>query len=387
MGQVIPLSPETEMFSIRKRYDPPVSNPRVLVLRQSKGMGGMGRAAEFFTPILQAHCRVVGVVCVSAERSGRAQFEAAWSAKARATAVTVWRCIRILFSSSPDAVYLPVSQWGIPLIRDTAIALLARLAGTTPVLHLHGAQLPARLASSRMLRSALTGARWLVLSENVAAELRASGCPVKSVTVVRNPAPPAVGARSPGPPGVLRVGWLGTMCRAKGFDVLCGAVEQMKSRGVGVEFRVAGMRLDVPASDMACVDADFGVLEPVDVTSFWAEVDVFVLPARWVEGLPFVLLEGLQAGCAVAATPSPACTELFEQGCVEHVEATVNSVAAFLGSCWEDLAEIRGRQQRAWKVLRALYEPGHVERSFAQFWRSAGLFDQCNESGVRRAYD
>jgi glycosyltransferase involved in cell wall biosynthesis len=53
---------------------------------------------------------------------------------------------------------------------------------------------------------------------------------------------------------------------------------------------------------MECVDEDLGVLDLSDVPSFWAQVDAFVLLSRWVEGLPFVLLEGLQAGCAMAAT-------------------------------------------------------------------------------------
>ncbi|MED7827466.1 glycosyltransferase family 4 protein [Streptomyces chiangmaiensis] len=285
----------------------------------------------------------------------------------------VLRCLRILLSAAPDAVYLPVSQWGIPLARDVLITMLARAAGATRVLHLHGAQLPDRLASSRLLRSALSGARWIVLSEEVAAQLRSSGCRTRSITVVRNPAPLTVTSRRPGPPGVLRVGWLGTMCRAKGFDVLCDAVEMLKGRGVQVDFRVAGMRLDVSAADMSCVDEDLGVLERADVTSFWAQVDAFVLPARWAEGLPFVLLEGLQAGCAVGATPSSGCAELFSQGCVDPVEATVNSVANFLMACRDDLQGIRSRQQKAWAELRGLYEPESVERSFVRFWEESQL--------------
>ncbi|MFE9092931.1 glycosyltransferase family 4 protein [Streptomyces sp. NPDC007264] len=245
--------------------------------------------------------------------------------------------------------------------------------GAARVLHLHGAQLPDRLASSRLLRSALSGARWIVLSEEVGARLRASGCRTRSVTVVRNPAPPALTPRRPGPPGVLRVGWLGTMCRAKGFDVVCEAVEMLKGRGVRVDFRVAGMRLDVPVADMSCVDEDLGVLDPADVTSFWARVDAFVLPARWAEGLPFVLLEGLQAGCAVGASPSPGCAELFGRGCVAPVEATVDSVAGFLMACRDDLEEVRSRQQKAWDDLRELYEPENVERSFVRFLEDSRL--------------
>ncbi|MFI2432288.1 glycosyltransferase family 4 protein [Streptomyces sp. NPDC018693] len=312
------------------------------------------------------------MVSLSADRAGSERFEASWSAKAGAAARALGQYVYWLARRPPDAVYLPISQWGLPLLRDLLVVLLARAFRCVPVVHLHGAQLPARLSSSRTLRTALAGARWMVLSDEVAAELRASGCRTESVTVIRNPAPPAIASRRCGSPGTLRVGWLGTMCRAKGFDVLCDAVQRLKSQGVGIDFRVAGMRLDVPASAMACVDEDLGVLEPAEVTGFWAQVDVFALPSRWVEGLPFVLLEGLQAGCVVAATPSPGCAELFAQGCAEPIEATVDSVAdfLFLTAREGDREEIRSRQRKAWEELRSLYEPKCVEQSFVRFWQN-----------------
>ncbi|MFF7977823.1 glycosyltransferase family 4 protein [Streptomyces sp. NPDC007901] len=345
------------------------------MLRHGACLGGMGRAAQFFTPLIEKHCRVPGVVCLSADRGGSDRFEASWAAKTHATAAALQRCLRLLVLCRPDALYLPISQWGLPLLRDLFVVVCARAVGSARVVHLHGAQLPARLAKSRALRIVLAGAHWIVLSEEVAEELRVGSCRTASVTVVRNPAPPRdlSPSRRPGPPRVLRVGWLGTMSRAKGFDLLCAAVARLKSRGVRLEFRVAGMRHDVPPSHTAVVDEDLGVLRPEQVSSFWAETDVAVLPARWVEGLPFVLLEGLQAGCAVAVTPSPGCAELLGHGCVDVVEATVDSVAGFLTGCCHDLEEIRRRQQKAWEALRPLYRPERVEEAFARFWRNGEL--------------
>ncbi|MBN0048820.1 glycosyltransferase family 4 protein [Streptomyces actuosus] len=329
----------------------------------------MGRAAEFFTPILQAHCRVVGVVCLSADRAGK-DFDARWSAKFRATTGAVWRCAVRLLTASPDALYLPVSQGGLPLCRDLLIVTLARMFGCAAVVHLHGSQLPARLASSRVLRALLTGAHWIVLSEAVAAELRASGCRAQSVAVVRNPAPPMSAPPEASAPGdALCVGWLGTMCRAKGFDIVCRSVRRLKDRGLPLTFTVAGLRLDGSAADMACVDEDLGVLGPGQVVAFWRSADVFVLPARWAEGLPFVLLEGLQAGCVVAATRSAGAAELFGQGCVESVDSTVDSVTGFLQACTADLEAMRRRQRKAWLDLAPLYEPTCVEESFVRFWQ------------------
>ncbi|MER5535785.1 WecB/TagA/CpsF family glycosyltransferase [Streptomyces mirabilis] len=93
------------------------------------------------------------------------------------------------------------------------------------------------------------------------------------------------------------------MSRVKGFDLVCGAVDALKRQGSGVEFRVAGVRHDVPLTQMECVDEDLGVLDLSDVPSFWAQVDAFVLLSRWVEGLPFVLLEGLGGGLCHGGAP------------------------------------------------------------------------------------
>ncbi|MFD9563821.1 glycosyltransferase family 4 protein [Streptomyces sp. NPDC059994] len=362
------------MFLIRPRFLRRPARPAVLAFRHSARLGGMGRAAEFFTPLLTSRCHVSAVISLSAHRDGSPRFAASWPAQARATAAAVGKGAYLLIRRTPTAVYLPVSQWGPPLLRDAFLVGLARAARCTVVLHLHGAQLPARLAANQPLRALLGGSHWLVLSEAVAARLLASGCPVASVTVLRNPAPAPAPPRGEGRPSrVLRVGWLGTMTRSKGFDLVCRAVEKARAQGLEVEFRIAGMRRDVPVAEMACVDEDLGVLDLSDALSFWTEVDAFVLPARWVEGLPFVLLEGLQAGCAVAATPSPGSAELFDRGCVEPVEASVESVTRFLTACGDDLQGIRRRQQKAWHELRPRYESGRIEEEFVRFWQNLGL--------------
>ncbi|MFE3659929.1 glycosyltransferase family 4 protein [Streptomyces sp. NPDC059165] len=356
------------MIHLAKRKTSARLELKILVLRHRADLGGMGRAAEFFTPILQAHCRVVGIVCLSADRTGK-DFDARWPAKLRATTGAVWRCAVKLLTASPNALYLPISQGGLPLCRDLLIVTLARTFGCATVMHLHGSQLPARLSSNCVLRTLLAGAHWIVLSEAVAAELRASGCRARSIAVVRNPAPPASAPSKASAPGeALRVGWLGTMCRVKGFDIVCNSVQRLKDQGVPVTFTVAGLRLDVPVTDMVCVDEDLGVVGPSQAVAFWRSVDAFALPARWVEGLPFVLLEGLQAGCVVATTRSAGTAELFRQGCVESVDSTVDSVTEFLQACSADLEGIRRRQRKAWLDLAPLYEPECVKESFVRFW-------------------
>ncbi|MHB9863793.1 glycosyltransferase family 4 protein [Streptomyces sp. YIM S03343] len=342
------------------------------MLRHSAHLGGMGRAAEFFTPVVESSRQVVSVVSLSADRGGSMRVRAAWPARVSATAAALARCVRVLAVRTPGALYLPVAQWGLPLLRDTVITVIAKAFRCTPVLHLHGSQLPARLRTSAVLRKALGNGHWLVLSDQVADDIRASGCRTASVRVIRNPAPTqSAPPRPPDSAGPLRIGWLGTMHRSKGFDIVCDAVAGLKGNGAPVSFSVAGMRSDVPPQVMACVDEDFGVLEPDEVGSFWSGVDVFVLPARWAEGLPFVLLESLQSGCAVAATWSPGSAELFERGCVERIDGGVASVTAFLTRCLADIDGVRSRQQKAWEEIRPLYDPDTVRDGFSKIWRGS----------------
>ena len=103
----------------------------------------------------------------------------------------------------------------------------------------------------------------------------------------------------------VRVGFLGRLSQEKGIDEFIRLAGIISAYGAGTNFLVAG---DVSA------DHGFGErsLEPIaesrlkylgeisDPSRVLGDVDILVIPSR-NEGLPYVLLEGMAAGCAIVA--------------------------------------------------------------------------------------
>lgn len=101
-----------------------------------------------------------------------------------------------------------------------------------------------------------------------------------------------------------RVGFLGRLSREKGIEDFVRIANRLHSVESKVEFVVAG---DGPLKPLLAREASglmsTGVLRCVgemqDVGKMLGDVDVLIMPSR-NEGMPYVLLEGMAAGCAVA---------------------------------------------------------------------------------------
>ena len=107
------------------------------------------------------------------------------------------------------------------------------------------------------------------------------------------------------PGGLLRVGFLGRLGPEKGTRELLETATSLHARGAPVTLAIAG---DGPDRDFLnrhsreLVEAGFLKWhgEITDVAAFLADVDVLVIPSH-NEGLPYVLLEAMAAGCAIVA--------------------------------------------------------------------------------------
>lgn len=126
------------------------------------------------------------------------------------------------------------------------------------------------------------------------------GVPRHLVTIVPN----GVAERDPLPrPSrpTARIGALGRLTWAKGFDLLVEAVRRVHDRGYRVEAVIGGEGGERGALEAAAhgLPVRFvGFVE--DVEGFLDEIDIFCLPSRR-EGLPFALLEAMMAGAACVA--------------------------------------------------------------------------------------
>jgi glycosyltransferase involved in cell wall biosynthesis len=228
-------------------------------------------------------------------------------------------------------------------LRNTLLARLASFAGGPPVVtHVHS---PAFRESTHAWRNAATGAvdralalrtrRFIAVSNSLAAELRRLGIGAERVRVVHNGIPlPAPASRAAGDAlhaelgvaaGVPVVGMVAVFRPRKGAELLIQAAARVLNREVpmhllmvGEAFREEGR--DYGAELRAMADRA-GLGANVTFTGFTRDVeriiaglDLFVLPSRFGEGLPMVLLEAMGAGVPVITTPVEGIAEMVTDG-------------------------------------------------------------------------
>lgn len=115
----------------------------------------------------------------------------------------------------------------------------------------------------------------------------------------------------------LIIGSAGRLAPMKGFGHLVDAAAILKSRGLDFELRIAGL-----GSELVPLEAYvrlLGLHECVrfvghveDMRSFYAELDVFMLPSVSTEGLPLVVLEAMAMGVPVVATDLAGTPEVID---------------------------------------------------------------------------
>jgi glycosyltransferase involved in cell wall biosynthesis len=112
----------------------------------------------------------------------------------------------------------------------------------------------------------------------------------------------------PTPPPPLRVLYLGQLSRHKGVDLLVSAVRTLQRDGAALELRLIGPLTDTSAfGDWLAGAAGDGVsVEAPQPRAALAEAlhaaHVLVVPSRWYENSPNVILEAQAAGVPVVAT-------------------------------------------------------------------------------------
>ena len=122
--------------------------------------------------------------------------------------------------------------------------------------------------------------------------------------------------RSPRP--APRIGSIGRLEPEKGFDVLIAASRLLERSHPGLEVVVAGSgshrgRLEELAAGSA-VRFTGPLLPGKEVAGFLGQLDAFVLPSRFGEGRPNVLMEALCCGVPVVATDIPGVSETIGGG-------------------------------------------------------------------------
>ncbi len=305
-----------------------ISSPTVLVVAEGGDAGGIGRYCVDLAELMGERARLV-CLCVDPCPDERACWLAAESAK---------RDIPLMRVHMPAKAWRAglaglVAAWklhGRPIVhvngrRGNAIAMVARLVvpGFRYVTTVHGVlglhdrrnaiyrvvDLAAgRLATAviavsadtrrRLLKAGTPDTRIVVVPNGLAATELAA---LRAVAARREPRGDGIGGR--GQP--LRVGFLGRLSPEKGTRELIEACQRLHGSNAPVTVAIAGDGPDLEwmvRQSGPMVDQGFlqFVGEVRDVPAFLGAVDVLAMPSH-NEGMPYVLLEAMAAGCAVVA--------------------------------------------------------------------------------------
>lgn len=269
--------------------------------------------------------------------------------------------------------------------RSALIAAVAsKITGVPLVHHVHS---PTARDSTRLWRARLNAiierislrraSALITVSNSLRLHVLERGIRGETVSVVPNGVP----HRRPRPPRRRsKTEWtLGTVALfrpRKGVEVLLRAMAVLRAEGLAVRLRaVGGFETQQYERRIKRLAQQLGLAEAVDWTGFrhdvdgeLAEMDLFVLPSLFGEGLPMVVLEAMAAGVPVVATRVEGVPEAIRDGRDGAIAEPDDA---------QDLAAavrriIGGRLD--WHALRASALKRHAEK-FSERSMAAGVAD------------
>ncbi len=250
-------------------------------------------------------------------------------------------------------------------------AVVSALAGVPMVHHVHS---PAAQDSTRWLQnhlnaavervSLMRAAAVIAVSHSLRERVAGLARPGRQIVTVPNGVP-CRDARPPRRPD--QADWtLGTVALfrpRKGLEVLLEALARLRAEGIAVRLRAVGT-FETPEYEqhVLALARRLGLEQAIAWTGFTSQVhaeliqmDLFVLPSLFGEGLPMVVLEALGAGVPVVASQVEGIPEAVRDG-IEGLLVPPGDAGALAGAIrrvvggqvnWRALAEAARDRQRS----------------------------------------
>lgn len=158
--------------------------------------------------------------------------------------------------------------------------------------------------------------------------------------------------------GTLRLGFLGRLDPAKGLDVLLAAAELLHTKGLPIQWLIAGrgQEGEVERWQNQYPALDIQWLGHINPDTLWPEVDALVFPSNSFEALGNVILEAAAAGRTSIASRHGGGVELIDEGL---------SGAFFEPGNPHDLANV---------ILELAQQPGRWQAMGLQAYQKAQAF-------------
>jgi glycosyltransferase involved in cell wall biosynthesis len=212
--------------------------------------------------------------------------------------------------------------------------------------------------------------RIIVLTRFAADILVRSGVPERRIVVKPN-AVTDPGPRQRPPSTSDSILYVGRFTEEKGVLDLLHAWGRAQLRDLRLTMIGGGPLLDrIRASEQPRI-AFRGHISSAEVRQLMLEARALVLPSRWFEGMPMVLLEAMAAGLPVVVPDHGALPDIAGSGGVEFKALDVESLAGALGSLSDDaLIDSKGASSRSEYLSR--YTPAESACRLVSIYADAG---------------
>lgn len=172
------------------------------------------------------------------------------------------------------------------------------------------------------------------------------------------PAPVAASAPAADAPQVIgsHVGFVGRMSPEKGVDVFLAAAEKCP----GISFKVAGDPVRYKHAGPLPANVELlGHLDRPALEAFYQDCRFVVVPSRWFEGFPGVIIEAMRHAKPVLASRIGGLREIIDDGVTGHLFTLGDSaeLARMIAILWEDAPAIERLGAAGRDKVTAEYSP------------------------------